>query len=60
MKEDEEIMGVVKEVFYGSSLECLEELAEEDTQGDQVVRIHIRRDRVRRSEDSGVNGDLHD
>ena len=37
IKQDEEITGVVEEVFYGSTLQRLEELAEEDSQGDQVV-----------------------
>ena len=29
IKEDEEIVGVVEEVFYGSTLQQLEELAED-------------------------------
>ena len=39
IKEDEEIVGVVKEVFYGSTLERLEELAEENSQGARVVPV---------------------
>ena len=39
IKEEEEIMGVVEEVFYGSTLEQLEELAEDKTQGNQVVPV---------------------
>ena len=37
--EDEEIMGVVEEVFYGSTLQRLEELAKENSQGDQVIPV---------------------
>ena len=33
IKEDEEIVGVVEEVFYGSTLQQLEELAEDKSQG---------------------------
>ena len=42
IKEDEEIVGVVKEVFYGSMLqrlEELEELAEDKSQGNRVVPV---------------------
>ena len=37
IKEDEEIVGVVEEVFYGSTLLPFEELAKENNQGDRVV-----------------------
>ena len=39
IKEDEEIVGVVEEVFYGSTLQRLEELAKENSQGDRVVPV---------------------
>ena len=39
IKEDEEIVGVVKEVFYGSTLQRLEELAEDTSQGDRVISV---------------------
>ena len=39
IKEDEEIMGIVKEVFYGSTLQQLEDLAEDTSQGDQVISV---------------------
>ena len=39
IKEDEEIMGVVKEVFYGSTLQLLEELTDRDGQGDLIVSV---------------------
>ena len=39
IKDDEEIVGVVEEVFYGSTLQRLEELAEENSQGDQVIPV---------------------
>ena len=41
IKEDEEIMGVVKEVFYGSTLQQLEELAEDTSQGDRVILVEL-------------------
>ena len=37
--EDEEIMGVVEEVFYGSTLQRLEDLAKENSQGDRVIPV---------------------
>ena len=37
IKEDEEIVGVVEEVFYGSTLQRLQELVEDKSQGDRVV-----------------------
>ena len=39
IKEDEEIVGVVKEVFYGRMLQRLEELAEDKSQGNRVVPV---------------------
>ena len=39
IKEDEEIVGVVEEVFYGSRLQGLEELAKENSQGHRVVLV---------------------
>ena len=39
IKEDEEIVGVVEEVFYGSTLQRLEELAEDKSQGNRVVPV---------------------
>ena len=39
IKEDKEIMGVVEEVFYESTLQRLEELVEENNQGDGVVLV---------------------
>ena len=39
IKEDEEIVGVVEEVFYRSTLQRLEELAEESSHGDWVVLV---------------------
>ena len=39
IKEDEEIVGVVVEVFYGSTLQRLEELAEDKNQGNRVVPV---------------------
>ena len=39
INEDEEIMGVVEEVFYGSMLQRLEELAEDKSQGVRVVPV---------------------
>ena len=39
IKEDEEIVGVVEEVFYGSTLQRLEELAEDKSKGNRVVPV---------------------
>ena len=39
IKEDEEIVGVVEGVFYGSTLQRLEELAEDKSQGNRVVPV---------------------
>ena len=39
IKEDEEIVGVVEEVFYGSTLQQLEELAEDKSHGNRVVPV---------------------
>ena len=39
MKEDDEIVGVVAEVLYGSTLRRLEELVEENSQRDWVVPV---------------------
>ena len=39
IKEDEEIVGVVEEVFYGSTLQRLEEFAEDKSQGNRVVLV---------------------
>ena len=39
IKEDGEITGVVEEVFYGSTLQRLQELAEEDSHGDRLVLV---------------------
>ena len=39
IKEDEEIVGIIEEVFYGSTLQRLEELAEDTSQGDRVVPV---------------------
>ena len=39
IEEDEEIVGVVEEVFYASTLQWLEELAEDTSQGDQVILV---------------------
>ena len=39
IKDDEEIVGVVEEVFYGSTLQRLEELAEDNSQGDRAVPV---------------------
>ena len=41
IKEDEEILGVVEEVFYGSTLQRLEELAEDKSQGNRVVPVEL-------------------
>ena len=39
IKEDEEIVGVVEEVFYGSTLQRLEKLVEDKSQGNRVVPV---------------------
>ena len=39
--EDEEIVGVVEKVFYGSMLQQLEELAKENSQGGCVVLVQF-------------------
>ena len=39
IKEDEEIVGIVEEVFYGSMLQQLEELVEDTSQGDRVILV---------------------
>ena len=41
IKEDEEIVGVVEEVFYGSTLQRFEELAEDKSQGNRVVPMEL-------------------
>ena len=41
IKEDEEIVGVVEEVFYGSMLQQLQQLAEDKSQGDRVVPVEL-------------------
>ena len=41
INEDEEIVGVVEEVFYGSTLQQLEELAEDKSQGNRVVPVEL-------------------
>ena len=39
IKEDEVIVGVVEEVFHGSTLQQLEELAKDTSHGDRVVPV---------------------
>ena len=39
IKEDEEVVGVVEEVLYGSTLQRLEELAEDKSQGNRVIPV---------------------
>ena len=39
IKEDEEIVGVIEEVFYGSTLQRLEELVEDKSKGNRVVSV---------------------
>ena len=43
IKEDEEIVGIVEEVFYGSTLQRLEEIADDTSQGDRVVPVEWSR-----------------
>ena len=35
IKEDEEVVGIIEELFYGSTLQRLEELAEDTSRGDR-------------------------
>ena len=39
IKEDEEIVGVVEEVFYGNTLQRLEELAVDISKGERVIPV---------------------
>ena len=39
IKEDEEIVGIKEEVFFGSTLQRLEELVEDTSQGDRVIPV---------------------
>jgi hypothetical protein len=39
IKEDEEIVGIIEEVFYGSTLQQLQELAEDTSHGDRVIPV---------------------
>ena len=39
IKEDEEFVGIVEEMFYGSTLQRLEELVEDTSQGDRVIPL---------------------
>ena len=39
IKDDEEIVGVLEEVFYGSTLQRLEELVKDTSQGDREIPV---------------------
>ena len=39
IKEDDEIVGIIEEMYFGSTLQRLEELAEDTSQGDRVIPV---------------------